>query len=94
MIVQAWLRCTHDGVVVALQANIGMVNSSAVAVLVTAALRRAIVAHKPEMALANPWGHARPIDAALRTHWLALARITEQSENRNRIKLLNFIKTS
>lgn len=94
MIVQAWLRCTHDGVVVALQANIGVVNSSAVAVLVTAALRRAVIAHKPEVALANPWGHARPIHAALRTHWLALARITEQSENRNMIKFFNLRKTS
>lgn len=94
VIVHAWLRCTHDGVVVALQANVGVVNSSAVAVLVAAALRRAVVAHKPKVALANPRGHARPIDAALCTHGLALAGLTEQTGSGNGIELPNLIQTS
>lgn len=77
---RARLKCTHDGVVVALQANIRVVHTSAVAVLVAAALRRAVVADKPKVALANPRGHARPIHAALCAHWLALAGHAEQQE--------------
>lgn len=77
---RARLKCTHDGVVVALQANIRVVHTSAVAVLVAAALRRAVLADKPKVALANPRGHARPVHAALCAHWLALAGYAEQQE--------------
>ena len=76
-------KSTHYGVIVALEANIRFVNSSAVAVFVAAALRGAVISHKSKVTLAHSWGHARPIYTALGTHWLTLTRNTAQEKNKN-----------
>lgn len=89
--VRGWLKCTHDGVVVALEANIRVVNASAVAVFVAAALRRAVLADKPKVALAHPRGHTRAVHAALCTHRLALAGRAEQQETRTGLNLFDLI---
>lgn len=46
---------TYYGVIVALKANIWFVNTFTVAVFVAAALRGAVVSHKPKVTLANSW---------------------------------------
>lgn len=58
----------------ALKANIWFADTSAVAVFVAAALRRAVFPHKSKVTLANSWGHARPVHTTLCTNWLTLTR--------------------
>lgn len=73
---------TYYGIVVALQANIWLTNTSTVAVFVAAALRGTVIPHKSKVTLANSWGYARPVHAALCTHWLTLTRNTVQEKTR------------
>lgn len=75
---------TYYGVIVTLKANIWFVNTSAVAVLVAAALGGAVIPHKSKVTLANPRRQARPVHAALCTHWLTLTRNTAQEKNKKR----------
>lgn len=67
---------TYYSVIVALKANIWFANTSAVAVLVAAALWGTVIPHKSKVTLAHSWGHACPVHTALRTHWLTLTRNT------------------
>lgn len=75
----ALLTMLSYGVIVALETNIWLVNTSAVAVFVAAALRRAIIPHKAKVTLTNSWRHACPIHTALCTHWLTLTRNTVEN---------------
>ena len=73
---------TYNGVIVALETNIWLVNTSTVAVFVAAALRGAVFPHKAKVTPANSRGHARPIHTALCTHRLTLTRNTEQKKKK------------
>lgn len=48
-------KSTYYSVIVALETNIGFVNTSTVAVLVAAALRGTVIPDKAKVALANAW---------------------------------------
>ena len=63
---------THDGVVVALQALVWPADAGTVAVLVAAALGRAVLPHKAKVTLTHPRRHARPVQTALHALRLAL----------------------
>ena len=80
---------TYYGVIVALKANIWFADTSAVAVFVAAALRRAVFPHKSKVTLANSWGHARPVHTTLCTNWLTLTRNPVQQKNKKEKNLVN-----
>lgn len=73
---------TYYGVVVALQANIWFVNTSAVAVFVAAALRRTVIPDESKVALASSRRHASPVHTALGTDWLTLTRSAVSDRNK------------
>lgn len=73
---------THNGVIVALEANVWFVNTSTVAVFVAAALRGTVIPHKSKVTVALSWWHTCPVHTALCTHWLTLTGNTIQDKKR------------
>lgn len=71
---------TYYGVIMALQTNVWLIHTSAVAMFVAAALRGAVVSNKTEVTLAYSRGHTCSIHTALCTHWLTLTRNTKQKK--------------
>lgn len=74
------LRNTYHGVIVTLQTNIWLVDTSTVAVFVAATLRGAVIPYKAKVTLANSRGYACAVHTALCTHGLTLTRNTVQKK--------------